>query len=140
MSEVDAPLRAGASHSISTGGRPERDGDLDARSTAAIQLRDARASMGGRGVWSGVDLTVRAGEFVAVLGSNGSGKSTLLKAILGLVETASGTVSVLGGSPGAANREIGYLPQRHGFDSSLPIRGVDLVRLGLDGSQLGSAA
>lgn len=88
-------------------------------------------------VWSGVDLTVRAGEFVAVLGSNGSGKSTLLKAILGLVETAPGTVRVLGGPPGEANREIGYLPQRHGFDSSLPIRGVDLVRLGLDGSSWG---
>jgi zinc/manganese transport system ATP-binding protein len=123
-----------------TGGRPERDGGLDARSMPAIQLRDARASIGARPprlVWSGVDLTVRAGEFVAVLGSNGSGKSTLLKAILGLVETAPGTVSVLGGPPGAANREIGYLPQRHGFDSSLPIRGVDLVRLGLDGSSWG---
>ena len=105
--------------------------------TAAIELRDARASMGGRPVWSGVDLVVRPGEFVAVLGSNGSGKSTLLRAILGLVETVPGTVSVLGGPAGAANREIGYLPQRHGFDSTLPIRGVDLVRLGFDGSSWG---
>jgi zinc/manganese transport system ATP-binding protein len=104
---------------------------------AAIELRDARASMGGRAVWSGVDLVVRPGEFVAVLGSNGSGKSTLLRAILGLVETAPGTVSVLGSPAGGANREIGYLPQRHGFDSTLPIRGVDLVRLGLDGSSWG---
>jgi zinc/manganese transport system ATP-binding protein len=105
--------------------------------TPAIELRDAHASMGGREVWSGVDLVVRSGEFVAVLGSNGSGKSTLLKAILGLVETAPGTVRVLGGPPGTANREIGYLPQRHGFDGALPIRGVDLVRLGLDGSSWG---
>ncbi len=104
---------------------------------AAIELRDARASMGGRAVWSGVDLVVRSGEFAAVLGSNGSGKSTLLRAILGLVETAPGTVSVLGSPAGGANREIGYLPQRHGFDSTLPIRGVDLVRLGLDGSSWG---
>jgi zinc/manganese transport system ATP-binding protein len=106
-------------------------------STAAIELRNARASMGGREVWSGVDLVVRAGEFVAVLGSNGSGKSTLLRAILGLVETPHGTVSVLGEAPGTANREIGYLPQRHGFDSASPIRAVDLVRLGLDGSKWG---
>jgi zinc/manganese transport system ATP-binding protein len=105
--------------------------------TTAIALRDAQASMGGRLVWSGVDLTVSAGEFVAVLGSNGSGKSTLLKAILGLVQTPPGSVEVLGLAAGAANREIGYLPQRHGFDSSLPIRGVDLVRLGLDGSRWG---
>jgi zinc/manganese transport system ATP-binding protein len=90
-----------------------------------------------RVVWSGVNLLVRPGEFVAVLGSNGSGKSTLLKALLGLVESAPGTVSVLGGPPGDANREIGYLPQRHGFDSASAIRGVDLVRLGLDGSKWG---
>jgi zinc/manganese transport system ATP-binding protein len=106
-------------------------------STPAIELRSAAASMGGRTVWSDVDLSVRPGEFVAVLGSNGSGKSTLLKAILGLVQTAPGAVSVLGGPAGAANREIGYLPQRHGFDSTLPIRGVDLVRLGLDGARWG---
>ena len=90
-----------------------------------------------REVWSGVDLLVRPGEFTAVLGSNGSGKSTLLKAILGLVPTAPGTVTVLGGPVGSANARIGYLPQRHGYDAMLPIRAVDLVRLGLDGSKWG---
>ncbi len=106
----------------------------------AIELRGASAVMGARPareVWGGVDLTVRPGEFVAVLGPNGSGKSTLLKALLGLVGTPPGTVRVLGGPAGAANRQIGYLPQRHGYDSTLPIRGVDLVRLGLDGSSWG---
>ncbi len=103
----------------------------------AIELRDARARIGGRDVWRGVDLRVQPGEFVAVLGPNGSGKSTLLKAILGLVRTAPGAVTVLGGPAGSANREIGYLPQRHGYDSALPIRGVDLVRLGLDGARWG---
>jgi zinc/manganese transport system ATP-binding protein len=110
---------------------------LPPQSQPAIELRGARVAVGGREVWSGVDLVVRQGEFVAVLGSNGSGKSTLLKAILGLVEITGGTVSVLGGRPGSANRDIGYLPQRHGFDPSLPVRGVDLVRLGLDGASWG---
>lgn len=105
--------------------------------TPAIELSDACVSIGGRPVWSGVDLIVNPGEFVAVLGSNGSGKSTLLRAILGLVPTTPGAVSVLGNPAGRANREIGYLPQRHGFDSTLPIRAVDLVRLGLDGSSWG---
>jgi zinc/manganese transport system ATP-binding protein len=103
----------------------------------AIELHGASASMGGRTVWSGVDLRVWPGEFVAVLGSNGSGKSTLLKAILGLVHTTPGTLSVLGGPAGSANSQIGYLPQRHGYDATLPIRAVDLVRLGLDGSKWG---
>jgi zinc/manganese transport system ATP-binding protein len=107
---------------------------------AAIELRGASAWIGARPpyeVWSGVDVTVAAGEFVAVLGPNGSGKSTLLKAVLGLVRAEPGTVSVLGRQPGAANREIGYLPQRHGYDSTLRVRGVDLVRLGLDGAKWG---
>jgi zinc/manganese transport system ATP-binding protein len=111
-----------------------------AEGAPAIELRQAAASIGRREVWSDVDLAVADGEFVAVLGANGSGKSTLLKAILGLVETPPGAVRVLGGDAGSANREIGYLPQRHGFGSSLGIRGVDLVHLGLDGDSWGLPA
>ena len=37
------------------------------------------------------------------------------------------------GRPGAAGSAIGYLPQRRSFDASLRIRGIDVVRLGLDG-------
>ena len=72
-----------------------------------------------------------------MLGPNGAGKSTLLRVLLGLLPPSTGSVSVLGGPPGRRNTEIGYLPQRHAFDSSTRIRGVDLVRLGLDGTRLG---
>jgi zinc/manganese transport system ATP-binding protein len=84
-----------------------------------------------------VNATVRAGEFVAILGPNGVGKSTLLKAILGLTPLAAGTATVLGRPPGRANHEIGYLPQRRSFDASLRVRGLDVVRLGLDGDRWG---
>ena len=72
-----------------------------------------------------------------MLGPNGAGKSTLLRVLLGLLPLARGSASVLGAPPGRRNAAIGYLPQRHGFDSSTRIRGVDLVRLGLDGNRWG---
>jgi zinc/manganese transport system ATP-binding protein len=93
--------------------------------------------VGGRTLWSDVDLEVGAGEFVAVLGPNGAGKSTLVKTLLGMVPPAGGEVRVLGQAPGRAGDRVGYLPQRRSFDASLSIRGVDIVRLGLDGDRWG---
>jgi len=102
-----------------------------------VALRDAAAVVGGRTLWSGVNLTVHGGEFVAVLGPNGVGKSTLIKVLLGTLPSAAGAVSVLGRRPGGAGERIGYLPQRRNFDASLRIRGIDIVRLGLDGDRWG---
>jgi len=93
--------------------------------------------LGGRTIWSDVDLLVEEGEFVAILGPNGAGKSTLLNVLLGLEHLAAGSASVLGGPPGQSNERIGYLPQRRVFDSATRVRGVDLVRLGLDGRRWG---
>jgi zinc/manganese transport system ATP-binding protein len=116
------------------GGAGEGDGSL---SDAAVTLDDASVALGGRVIWEHVSLAVEPGEFVAVLGSNGAGKSTLLKVVLGLEPLRSGTATVLGRSPGEANAQLGYLPQRRSFDASSRIRGIDIVRLGLDGARWG---
>jgi zinc/manganese transport system ATP-binding protein len=113
------------------------DGRAPDQAAVLVEVSQATAVLGGRTVWSGVDATVAPGEFVAILGPNGVGKSTLLKAILGLIPLARGRVRLLGRAPGQANQEIGYLPQRRSFDASTRIRGVDLVRLGLDGARFG---
>jgi zinc/manganese transport system ATP-binding protein len=102
-----------------------------------IELSGAAVRLGAKRVFSDVELHVGAGQLVAVLGPNGAGKSTLMRVILGLVRLDSGSVTVLGRNPAQARADIGYLPQRHGFDSSTRLRGVDLVRLGLDGARWG---
>lgn len=76
-------------------GRPHISSRVD---TAAplVDLDDVRVRYNGRPVLDGVTLRVRPGEVVAVMGDNGAGKSTLLRCLLGLVETASGRVEVMG--------------------------------------------
>jgi zinc/manganese transport system ATP-binding protein len=114
------------------------DAGFDVSTSAeVIQTRGASVRFGERRLWSGVDLAIGHGTFSAILGPNGAGKSTLLKVFLGLQPLASGTVNVLGAPAGAARRRIGYVPQRGGYDRTIRIRGIDVVRLGLDGSRWG---
>lgn len=109
---------------------PEQDAPV-------LVLRGAGARIEGRTLWSGVDLSVGAGKLVAVLGPNGVGKSTMVKALLGLVPLAEGSAEVLGAPVRRGNPAIGYLPQRRSFDAQLRVRGLDVVRLGLDGARWG---
>jgi len=78
-------------------------------------------------LWSGLDLTVERGEFIAVLGPNGVGKSTLLHTILGTRRLTAGTIDVRG--------RTGFIPQQQMFPQDLPVRGRDLVSLALSHSR-----
>jgi zinc/manganese transport system ATP-binding protein len=102
-----------------------------------VELREAAVRLGGRTLWSQLDLTLDEGEFLAVLGPNGTGKTTLLKVLLGLVPLSEGTVRVKGVPPRRGNSEVGYVPQQQAFERTLPIRGRDLVRFGADGHRWG---
>ena len=102
-----------------------------------VHLRGASLGYGARLLWQNLDLTVAPGEFVAVLGPNGSGKTSLVKVLLGLSSLSSGSVDVCGAPPKRGSSVIGYIPQQRGFDRDVPIRGIDLVRLGLDGHRWG---
>ena len=104
---------------------------------AAIRLHDASVRYGERVLFEHLDLEIDAGEFVAILGPNGAGKSTLLRVLLGLQQLTAGTAQINGRTPGSHNRDIGYVPQQHAFDRDIPIRGRDLVALGVDGHRGG---
>jgi zinc/manganese transport system ATP-binding protein len=135
MMTPNAPAHAAVGDVPPPAGAPHRQ-DAMAATEPVITLHDAAVQVGGRTLWSSVDLSVAPGEFVAVLGPNGVGKSTLVKAVLGLLPIT-GEIRVLGAPPGQANHWVGYLPQRRSFDASLRVRGVDVVRLGWDGDRWG---
>jgi len=102
-----------------------------------LSLRDATLGFADRTLWSGLDLDVSPGEFIAVLGANGSGKTSLLKVILGKNQLSGGTISFLGDPVTRGNRRIGYIPQQKLADEGTPLRARDLVALGLDGHRWG---
>lgn len=103
----------------------------------AVALRGARVSFGERTLWDSLDLDVAPGEFLAVLGPNGSGKTTLMRVLLGLLPLSAGDVRIAGSTPRRGSPSIGYVPQQKALDPDLPLRGRDLVGLGLDGHRLG---
>ncbi|NEM91792.1 metal ABC transporter ATP-binding protein [Galbitalea soli] len=102
-----------------------------------LELTDARLRYGDRELWSGLDLQVRAGEFLAVIGPNGTGKTSLLRAILGQVTLTSGRIELLGQPVGRGNDRIGYVPQQKPLDQGTPIRARDLVAFGVNGRRWG---
>jgi len=103
----------------------------------AIRLDRASLRFGDKPIWTGLSVTVPRGEFLAVIGPNGVGKTTLLRVLLGLRPLSAGMVSIHGHAPRRGDPAIGYVPQQRAFDSDLPLRGRDLVWLGLDGHHWG---
>ncbi len=89
-----------------------------------VSLRGVDKHYGDHCAVTEVDLSLHAGERIALVGHNGAGKSTLIKLMLGLIRATAGRVEVLGED--AAQRratpsraEIGYLPENVVFPPSM---------------------
>jgi zinc transport system ATP-binding protein len=81
-------------------------------------------NLGGQAVVSSVDIAVRQGEIVILIGPNGSGKTTLVRTLLGLVDADRGTVTRKDGLV------IGYVPQHLQIDPTLPLTVGRFLMLG----------
>jgi ABC-type multidrug transport system ATPase subunit len=77
-----------------------------AKGPVRLRLTDVGKRYRRRTVFAGVNLTVRAGEVVAIVGANGCGKSTLLRICAGLTRPTSGTVQ--------RTPRVGFVPQDAG--------------------------
>ncbi len=87
-----------------------------------VELTGGSVAIGGRPVVRGVDLTVEAGEFVALMGANGSGKTTLVKALTCLLPLSAGELRLFG-TPADRFRDwsrLGFVPQRPDASAGVP--------------------
>jgi zinc transport system ATP-binding protein len=108
------------------------DGLVDDRAPEVLAVTDAAVLVNGRPILRDVDLVVRRGEVVAVLGANGSGKSTLVRAVVGLRRLARGEVRLFG-TPLPRFRHwerVGYVPQRSPAAQGVPSSVAEVVASG----------
>ncbi len=106
----------------------DRTAHLDGASDSLVVADDLIAGyVPGVNILNGCDLYARRGELVGIIGPNGAGKSTLLKALFGLVNVRSGTVT-LGGQDitnvkpnKLVSQGIGFVPQNNNVFPSLTI-------------------
>lgn len=102
-----------------------------------LKISKASLAFGEKTIWKNLNLNVRPGEFIAVIGANGSGKTVLLKAILGQLKLSAGEISLFGEAVTRGSTKIGYIPQHRSSDAGIPLRAKDLLRMGIDGHRFG---
>jgi zinc transport system ATP-binding protein len=77
-----------------------------------------------------VNLRIKSGDFMAMIGPNGGGKTTLLKLMLGLLNADSGSIRIFGKTPKNVSHRIGYVPQDVHVNQNFPISTSDVVLMG----------
>ncbi len=97
-----------------------------------VEIRDGSVSIDGRPILRQIDLSVNAGQFLALLGANGSGKSTLVRACTGLRPLSSGTALLFGTALSNFRdwARIGFVPQRTSAAGGVPASVQEVVGSG----------
>ncbi len=96
----------------------------------ALHAEDLTVAYHGEPVLWDIDVNVPAGVMAAIVGPNGAGKSTLVKAVLDLVPTTAGHVTMFGRPYAEQRRRVAYVPQRSAVDWDFPTTALDVVMMG----------
>jgi len=107
------------------------------RDIPAVQIENLCFSYNKKPALNNINLSVKQGEFILVIGPNGGGKTTLFRIILGILNNYRGTVQVFGRPAKETPRRrglVGYLPQQHQMERRFPIVVREVIQLGFYGS------
>ena len=96
-------------------------------SNELIVCQDVSLGYEGQSVLTDLNLTIRAGDYLCIVGDNGSGKSTLLRGILGLLTPQSGKILR---APELEKGAVGYLPQQTKAQKDFPATVFEVVLSG----------
>jgi len=80
-----------------------------------VEIENLNIHFGENTVVSDVSMALRQGQITTLIGPNGAGKTTLVKAVLGLLEPSSGTITR------SENLRVGYMPQKLHIDTTFPL-------------------
>ena len=92
-----------------------------------LACRDVSLGYEGQSVLTHLDLSIREGDYLCIVGDNGSGKSTLLRGLLGLLPPQSGEIWR---SPDIHRGNLGYLPQQTRAQRDFPATVYEVVLSG----------
>ncbi len=89
-----------------------------------LRFRDVSLGYGAKRILSGLNFSIEAGDYAAIVGANGAGKTTLLRAVLGQLRPSSGTIE--------RPRELrfGYVPQARALDETFPLSALEVALMG----------
>jgi zinc transport system ATP-binding protein len=99
-------------------------------SNIIIDIQNLNFSYNSQPVLLDVNLTIKSGDFAAMIGPNGGGKTTLLKLMLGLLDAGSGTMRIFDKRPQDVSHRIGYVPQDVHINKNFPVSALDVVLMG----------
>ncbi len=98
--------------------------------TTIIETQNLNFSYEQQPVIRDVNLRIKSGDFMAMIGPNGGGKTTLIKLMLGLLNADSGSIRIFGKTPQDVSHRIGYVPQDVHVNQNFPISTSDVVLMG----------
>ncbi len=98
-----------------------------------LKVKNLNVLLSNKKVLENINFCIEGNKIYSIVGPNGGGKTTLIKAILNLVEKASGSITIFGKSNIDYMKEecIGYLPQNAQNFKKFPIKVIDMVLMGL---------